>query len=124
MTGGLGLGCGSSVVRNLVCDPSSQRPAGRSERLSVSYAWLRPSSWLSMNNGSRRGHHGPAARRRGRPRAALLTDMRPCLLVHYAFRRDRGLEFFAGHLAGVRRINLIGPVWYLRLNYRIAEAGL
>jgi hypothetical protein len=57
----------------------------------------------------------------GGPGLVLLTDKRLCLLVHYAFRPDRGLEFPRGSLAGVRRINLIGPVWYVRLNYRTAE---
>jgi hypothetical protein len=60
----------------------------------------------------------------GGPGLVLLTDKRLCLLVHYAFRPDRALEFPRGSLAGVRRINLIGPVWYLRLNYRTAEGSL
>jgi hypothetical protein len=57
----------------------------------------------------------------GGPGLVLLTDKRLCLLVHYAFRPDRGIEFPRGSLAGVRRINLIGPVWYSRLNYRTAD---
>jgi hypothetical protein len=57
----------------------------------------------------------------GGPGLVLLTDKRLCLMVHYAFRPDRGLEFPRGSLTGVRHINLIGPVWYLRLNYRTAD---
>lgn len=57
----------------------------------------------------------------GGPGLVLLTDRRLCLLVHYAFRPDRGLEFPRGSLAGVRRINLIPTVWFLRLNYRTEE---
>jgi hypothetical protein len=57
----------------------------------------------------------------GGPGLVWLTDQRLCLLVHYTFRPDRGLEFPRGSLAGVTRITLIPPVWYLRLNYRTAE---
>jgi hypothetical protein len=53
----------------------------------------------------------------GGPGLVLLTDRRLCLLVHYVFRPDQGFEFPRGSLAGVRRIDLIPTVWFLRLSY-------
>jgi hypothetical protein len=48
---------------------------------------------------------------------ALLTDQRLCVLVHYVFRPDQGIELPRASVVSVRQVGL-PTLRYLRLTYR------
>lgn len=55
------------------------------------------------------------------PGLVSLTDRRLCLLIHYAFRFDRGREFARGSIVAIHSIKLLPTIWYLRVTYRTAQ---
>jgi len=70
--------------------------------------------------------HGMVAARRlgisGGPALVLLTDRRLCILDHFFFKPDRGLECPRGSILSITRKKVLPGMSFLRLDYR-AEQG-